>query len=93
VAHPGKIPSIASSIPLQGLREAHKTPQASRNKKPSFLGFLFLALSQDADSCTTCTIFEGGPSKEIGRTSTLLTDRLFAFFAEHPAMDLSVIDE
>ena len=36
---------------------------------------------------------DGAPSKEIGRTFALLINRLFAFFAEHPAMDLSVIDE
>ena len=36
---------------------------------------------------------DGGPSKEIGRTLTTLLDRLFAFFAEHPEVDLSLTDE
>lgn len=35
---------------------------------------------------------DGAPSKEIGRTSSLLLDRLFAFFAERPELDLSIAD-
>lgn len=33
------------------------------------------------------------PHREIGRTSTLLAERLFAFFAERPALDFSIMDE
>ena len=36
---------------------------------------------------------EGAPSKEIHRTFKVLLDKLFAFFAERPAMDLSIIDD
>ncbi|MHB1956169.1 MAG: recombinase zinc ribbon domain-containing protein, partial [Sulfobacillus sp.] len=36
---------------------------------------------------------DGAPSKEIGRTLGRLLDRLFAFFAERPAIDFSAIDE
>jgi hypothetical protein len=35
---------------------------------------------------------DGAPSKEIGRTSALLVDRLFAFFAEQPMLDFSIMD-
>jgi len=35
---------------------------------------------------------DGAPSKEIHRTLEVLLDSLFKFFAEHPAIDLSVID-
>jgi DNA invertase Pin-like site-specific DNA recombinase len=36
---------------------------------------------------------DGAPSKEIGRTSTLLADRLFTFFAEQPeTVDFSIMD-
>jgi hypothetical protein len=38
-------------------------------------------------------ITDGAPSKEIGRTLKVLLDGLFAFFAENPAMDLSILDE
>jgi hypothetical protein len=36
---------------------------------------------------------DGAPSKEIHRTFEMLLDRLFKFFAERPAMDLSIIDD
>jgi site-specific DNA recombinase len=35
---------------------------------------------------------DGAPSKEIGRTLWLLTDRLFTFFAERPEIDLNIMD-
>jgi hypothetical protein len=34
----------------------------------------------------------GAPSEEIGRTLGSLLDRLFAFFAECPAIDLNIMD-
>jgi site-specific DNA recombinase len=36
---------------------------------------------------------DGAPCKEIGRTLATLLDRLFAFFAERPVIDLSMTDE
>jgi DNA invertase Pin-like site-specific DNA recombinase len=36
---------------------------------------------------------DGAPSKEIPRTLETLLDRLFTFFTERPAIDLSVVDE
>ena len=35
---------------------------------------------------------DGALSKEIGRTSARLAEHLFAFFAERPELDLSIID-
>jgi len=34
----------------------------------------------------------GAPDREIGRTCALLIDELFAFFAEQPTLDLSIMD-
>ncbi len=35
---------------------------------------------------------QSAPDREIGRTSTLLVDRLFALFAEQPTLDFSIMD-
>jgi hypothetical protein len=35
---------------------------------------------------------DGAPSTEIGRTSALLLDQLFSFFAERPEIDFSIMD-
>lgn len=35
---------------------------------------------------------DGAPSTEIGRTSALLLDQLFTFFAERPEIDFSIMD-